>query len=62
MESGPTTTRPDIQAEALVERLARKNVASIIVTTSEGRLIGTFHRDEVERRLEGDADACLCDE
>jgi Mg/Co/Ni transporter MgtE len=62
MQSGPTTTRPDIEAAKLLDRLVRKDVASIIVTTSEGRLLGTFHRDEVERQLEENAEACLCED
>ena len=51
MESGPTTTRPDDPLEAITERLQSARVASIIVTTSDGRLVGILYREDAERRL-----------
>lgn len=60
MESGPTTIRPDMRLTAIAERLRRRNVPRILVTTSEGMLVGTLALDEVERRLAEDAEGCLC--
>ena len=46
MESGPTTTRPDDPLEAITERLQNARVASILVTTSDGRLVGILYRED----------------
>ena len=51
MESGPTTTRSDAALEAILERLKARDVDSILVATSDGRLVGTLYRSDVERRL-----------
>ncbi len=55
MESGPTTTRPDEPLEAITERLQNARVASILVTTSDGRLIGILYRRDAEQRLKESA-------
>ena len=60
MEAGPTTIRPDKTVEEMAERLRSRSIPSIVVTTSEGRLVGTFHVDEAERRLADEAESCLC--
>ncbi len=51
MESGPTTTRPDDPLEAITERLKDARVGSILVTTSDGRLVGILYREDAERVL-----------
>ncbi len=51
MESGPTTTRPDDPLESIVERLGNARVASILVTTPEGRLVGLLYRKDAEQAL-----------
>ena len=51
MESGPTTTRADTTLESILERLRARNVDSILVATSDGRLVGTLYRSDVEHRL-----------
>ncbi len=51
MESGPTTTRPDDPLEAITERLKDARVGSILVTTSDGRLLGILYRNDAERVL-----------
>ncbi len=51
MELGPTTTRADTTLEAILERLNARNVDSILVATSDGRLVGTLYRSDAERRL-----------
>lgn len=49
MEAGPTTIRPDVRLTEMAERMGEKNVASVVVTTSDGRLVGVLLRDDVER-------------
>ena len=51
MESGPTTIRPDIPLEAMTEHVRRRRVGRILVTTSEGRLVGVLYRKDAERGL-----------
>ncbi len=51
MESGPTTTRADTTLESILERLRARDVDSILVATSDGRLVGTLYRSDVERHL-----------
>ncbi len=70
MELGPTTTRADTTLEAILERLNARDVDSILVATSDGRLVGTLYRSDAERRLnEGrveeterpiDDESCCC--
>jgi Mg/Co/Ni transporter MgtE (contains CBS domain) len=52
MEEGPTTTRANDDLLSLATRLHDHDVASILVTDPDGRLIGLAYRD--------DADAVLC--
>jgi CBS-domain-containing membrane protein len=51
MEAGPSTVRPNTRAAELVERLAKSELRTAIVTSPEGRLLGVFHRAEAERLL-----------
>ena len=51
MDSGPTTTRTDTLLETMLERLNARKVDSILVTTSDGRLVGTLYRSDAEARL-----------
>ena len=51
MENGPTTFRPDNKAQALVDRMRRRNVENTLITRSDGALIGMFYRAEAEARL-----------
>ena len=69
MESGPTTTRADTTLESMNERFQVRNVDSILVATSDGRLVGTLYRPDVESNLiEGkieakqptDDEVCCC--
>ncbi len=52
MELGPTTTRADTTLESILERLNARNVESILVATSDGRLVGTLYRSDAEARLQ----------
>ena len=53
MVSGPSTVRPNTPVSELVERLAKRELATAIVTTPGGCLLGVFHRAEGERYLAG---------
>ncbi len=47
MEAGPVTYRPNEVAAEAAKRLAERHVPSVLVTTSDGELIGLFRRDDV---------------
>ena len=47
MEPGPTTVRPDARLAEIVDRMQQKHTHSIVVTTSDGRLVGLVRRDEL---------------
>ncbi len=49
MEAGPTTVRPDERLSDLATRLRERDVASIVVTMPDGRLVGHLLRDDAER-------------
>lgn len=51
MESGPSTVRFDVRADELVQRLAKQNLETAVVTTPGGCLVGVFHRQATETRL-----------
>lgn len=51
MEAGPSTVRAHITARDLVERLAKHDLQTAVVTTPGGRLVGVFHRADAEQRL-----------
>jgi CBS domain-containing protein len=52
MEAGPTTVRPNERLEELVERMQKKRIDQILVTTPDGRLVGILRRDDAERLLD----------
>lgn len=51
MENGPTTFRPDNFLERLVKRMHEKKVGTVIITNSDGVLIGLLYRKDGEERL-----------
>jgi CBS domain-containing protein len=51
MEAGPTTVRPSEPLDALVGRMQKRRVESIVVSTADGVLVGVLHRADGERRL-----------
>lgn len=61
LENGPTTIRPDTPLKDIVSRLQRRNVPQVLVTTSEGRLVGVLDRATAETALADGEEACLCD-
>jgi len=51
MESGPTTIRPDTMLEGITQRMRQRRVESIVVSTSDGQLVGVLYRVDAERRV-----------
>jgi CBS domain-containing protein len=54
MENGPMTFRPDNFLEPLVKRMQEKKVGSVIITNSDGVLMGILYRKDAEGRLHQD--------
>lgn len=48
MTSGPSTVRPDARLDELLERMRRQELASLPVTTPDGRLVGLLLRSDLE--------------
>jgi Mg/Co/Ni transporter MgtE len=48
MSPGPSTVRPSIGADALLERIRARNLTSYLVSTPDGRLVGLVRRDDIE--------------
>jgi CBS domain-containing protein len=48
MSPGPSTVRPSIGANALLERIHARGLTSYLVTTPDGRLVGLVRRDDLE--------------
>ena len=51
MEAGPSTVRFNRRADELVQRLAKRDLHTAVVTTPNGCLVGVFHRAEAQARL-----------
>jgi hypothetical protein len=49
MRSGPTTFRPDVPVRKMAERMRERGARTVLVTTSDGRLVGLLYRDDAER-------------
>lgn len=50
MDPGPSTYRLDVPAGRLAHDLAEKKVRRVLVTTSDGELVGVFDREDVLAR------------
>jgi CBS domain-containing protein len=48
MSRGPTTIRPSIGTEALLERMRSRDLTRYVVTTPDGRLVGLVRRNDLE--------------
>ncbi len=51
MREGPTTIRPHVTLDDTVKSLAAHRREQVLVTTSDGRLVGLLRRADAERRL-----------
>jgi CBS domain-containing protein len=49
MRDGPTTFRLNEPVGKLAERMRKRRASSILVTTSDGRLVGLLYRQDAER-------------
>jgi CBS-domain-containing membrane protein len=49
MRSGPTTFRPDVPVGKMADRMRERGAHTVLVTTSDGRLVGLLYRDDAER-------------
>ena len=49
MSPGPRTNRPSLGASAAVERMAERNVHTLLVTTPDGRLVGVLYKEDAEK-------------
>jgi Mg/Co/Ni transporter MgtE len=47
MEPGPSTFRPYLAIEKLADQIAEKNLAAVLVTTSDGRLVGSVRAEDI---------------
>jgi CBS domain-containing protein len=54
MENGPTTFRPDNFLEPLTKRMREKKVGTVIISNSDGVLIGLLYRKDAEAYLSQD--------
>jgi CBS domain-containing protein len=55
MRPGPSTYRPNVPVEELVEIMVDKDVPSSPITTSDGRLVGLLLRDDIVPASDPDA-------
>jgi CBS domain-containing protein len=51
LTEGPSTVRPSIGLDALLERMQSNNLSSWLVTTPDGKLVGLVLRTQAEERL-----------
>jgi CBS domain-containing protein len=51
LTEGPSTVRPSIGLDALLERMQSNNLGSWLVTTPDGKLVGLVLRTQAEERL-----------
>jgi CBS-domain-containing membrane protein len=49
MRSGATTFRPNMPVGKIAERMRERGAHTVLVTTSDGRLVGLLYRDDAER-------------
>jgi CBS domain-containing protein len=53
MSAGPSTVRPNVTVEAMLERMRRQNLSTVVVTRLDGVLLGLFRREHAERVVAG---------
>ena len=49
MRNGPATLRPNEPVGKIAKRMRERRASSVLVTNSDGRLVGLLYRDDVER-------------
>src|SRR5437870_6809201 len=53
MAGGPSTIRPSARLDAVTKRMHDQNVTRIIVTRSDGTLLGVLRAEDIEATLDG---------
>ncbi len=48
MRPGPTTFRPDALAGKMAECMDKRGTRTVLVTTSDGKLVGLFYREDAD--------------
>ena len=56
MEAAPSTIRPNTPLKTALRRMQRGKTDSLLVTTSDGKLIGVLDRRSVEQAVDATAD------
>jgi len=51
MTAGPSTIRPSVTLESILERMRTRNLTGALVTRSDGTLVGLLRRDDAEAAL-----------
>lgn len=49
MRNGRATFRPDEPVEKMAKRMRERGTSAVLVTASDGRLVGLLYREEAER-------------
>jgi CBS domain-containing protein len=49
MRNGPATFRPDEPASKMAKRMRERGASAVVVTTSDGKLVGLLYREDAER-------------
>jgi predicted transcriptional regulator len=49
MRNGPATFRPNEPVGKMAKRMRDRGATAVLVTTSDGRLVGLLHRKDVEQ-------------
>jgi CBS domain-containing protein len=57
MDPRPTTICPHAPLAEIAEYLHKRDLNSILVTTTDGQLVGMLHRQDAERKLSEATDA-----
>lgn len=52
MDLAPPTRRPDTSPAKMLDRLTEKQVESVLITTSRGRLLGVLFLEDLRRHLD----------
>jgi CBS domain-containing protein len=55
MAPGPGSVRPNVPAEEMLDRLRKRDLPSVLVTTSDGELLGMAFREDIEVTLAHEA-------
>ena len=49
MRNGPTTFRPNEPTGKMAKRMRERGSRTVLVTTSDGKLVGVLYREDAER-------------